>query len=380
MLLLLSYMDAISGSTWLWIGFSVFILTMLSLDLGLFNRKSHTITYREAWIWSGVWISLAMMFAGVVFAYLGSDLGLKFLTGYLIELSLSVDNLFVFLLIFSYFKVPAKFQHRVLFWGVMGALIMRLTMIFVGAALINRFHWIIYIFGAFLVYTGLKMFKQEETEIQPEHNPVVRLVTRFLPITRYYEESKFFTRVGSRRTGTLLLLVLIVVEVTDLVFAVDSIPAIFAITTNTFIVYTSNVFAILGLRSMYFLLAGVIDKFHYLRTGLAIVLTFIGVKMLLVAVHIEIPIWASLIFVAVVLVGSVVASLLFKPAKGPSIDVDLPPGFADAPTDELIGSEEVSPTREAEQTTKTAGEQLDSTFGSDGRPAIDRNPAEKVHK
>ncbi|HTG94301.1 MAG TPA: TerC family protein, partial [Pyrinomonadaceae bacterium] len=261
-------MDAISGSTWLWIGFSVFILTMLSLDLGLFNRKSHTITYREAWIWSAVWISLAMMFAGVVFAYYGSDLGLKFLTGYLIELSLSVDNLFVFLLIFSYFKVPAKFQHRVLFWGVMGALVMRLTMIFVGAALIDRFHWIIYIFGGFLVYTGIKMFKQEETEIQPEHNPVVRLVTRFLPITRYYEESKFFTRVGRRRTGTLLLLVLIVVEVTDLVFAVDSIPAIFAITTNTFIVYTSNVFAILGLRSMYFLLAGVIDKFHYLRTGL----------------------------------------------------------------------------------------------------------------
>ena len=224
------------------------------------------------------------------------------------------------------------------------------------------------------------MFKQEETEIQPEHNPVVRLVTRFLPITRYYEESKFFTRVGSRRTGTLLLLVLIVVEVTDLVFAVDSIPAIFAITTNTFIVYTSNVFAILGLRSMYFLLAGVIAQFHYLRTGLAIVLTFIGVKMRLVAIHIEIPIWASLIFVAVVLVGSVVASMLFKPAKGASIDVDLPPGFADAPAEEMSGSAEASPTREAEHTTKTAEERLDSTFGSDGRPAIDRNPAEKVHK
>ena len=379
MLLLLPCMDAISGSTWLWIGFSVFILTMLSLDLGLFNRKSHTITYREAWIWSAVWISLAMMFAGVVFAYLGSDLGLKFLTGYLIELSLSVDNLFVFLLIFSYFKVPSKFQHRVLFWGVMGALVMRLTMIFVGAALINRFHWIIYIFGAFLVYTGLKMFKQEETEIQPEHNPVVRLVTRFLPITRYYEESKFFTKVGRRRTGTLLLLVLIVVEVTDLVFAVDSIPAIFAITTNTFIVYTSNVFAILGLRSMYFLLAGVIDKFHYLRTGLAIVLTFIGIKMLLVAVHIEIPIWASLIFVAIVLAGSVVASILFKPHKTASIDVDLPPGFDDAPAEASSESGAVG-LQDGELAAKGDGDRTDSTFGSDGRPAIDRDPTEKVHK
>src|SRR5262245_29609111 len=327
MLLLLAYMDAISGSTWLWIGFSVFILTMLSLDLGLFNRKSHTITYREAWIWSGVWVSLAMAFAGVVFSYYGSDLGLKFLTGYLIELSLSVDNLFVFLLIFSYFRVPAKFQHRVLFWGVMGALVMRLTMIFIGAALINRFHWIIYIFGAFLVYTGIKMFKQEEAEIQPEHNPVVRLVTRFLPITRYYEESKFFTRVGQRRTGTLLLLVLIVVEVTDLVFAVDSIPAIFAITTNTFIVYTSNVFAILGLRSMYFLLAGVIDKFQYLRTGLAIVLTFIGAKMLATAVGIIIETWISLVFVAVILLGSVVTSLLFARKTERTIKVDLPPDF-----------------------------------------------------
>lgn len=290
MLLLAACMDAISGSTWLWIGFSAFILTMLSLDLGLFNRKTHQVTYREAWIWSTVWVSLATIFAGIVFVYQGYDLGLKFVTGYLIELSLSVDNLFVFLLIFSYFKVPAAYQHRVLFWGVMGALVMRLTMIFVGATLINRFHWIIYIFGAFLVYTGIKMFQQEETDIQPEHNPIVRLVTRFLPISRYYDESKFFTRVGGRRTGTLLLLVLIVVEVTDLVFAVDSIPAIFAITTNTFIVYTSNVFAILGLRSMYFLLAGVIEKFRYLRTGLAIVLTFIGTKMLLTVFHIEIPI------------------------------------------------------------------------------------------
>ena len=365
-------MDAIAGSTWLWIGFSAFILTMLSLDLGLFNRKSHTITYREAWVWSAVWITLAMMFAGVVFAYYGSDLGLKFLTGYLIELSLSVDNLFVFLLIFSYFKVPARFQHRVLFWGVMGALVMRLTMIFVGAALINRFHWIIYIFGGFLVYTGIKMFKQEETDIQPENNPVVRLVTRFLPITRYYDESKFFTTAGRRRTGTLLLLVLIVVEVTDLVFAVDSIPAIFAITTNTFIVYTSNVFAILGLRSMYFLLAGVIEKFHYLRTGLAIVLTFIGVKMLLTIVHIDIPIWISLVFVAVVLASSVVASILFK-RDGSKIDVDLPPGFDDEPEDESADSTFGSEDRPDAQEESALVEQAHS----DAEPEPD--PTEKVH-
>ena len=326
-------MNAIGGSTWLWVGFSIFIVTMLSLDLGLFNRKAHTIKYREAWIWSGVWVTLAMIFAGIVFYYLGSQRGFEFLTGYIIELSLSVDNLFVFLLIFSYFKVPAKFQHRVLFWGVMGALIMRLTMIFVGAALIDRFHWIIYIFGAFLVYTGIKMFRQGEIDVQPDQNPLIRLVTRFLPITRHYEEEKFFTKINGKRTGTLLLLVLMVVEVTDLVFAVDSIPAIFAVTTNTFIVYTSNVFAILGLRSMYFLLAGVVEKFRFLRFGLAVVLTFIGLKMLVGAVGFHIPIKFSLVFVAVVLVGSVVASLVVAPEGERTITVDLPPDF-DLPRDE----------------------------------------------
>jgi len=326
-------MDLIASSTWLWVGFSIFILCMLGLDLGLFNRKAHTIRYREAWIWSGVWVVLALLFAFLVFRHQGSQRGLEFLTGYLIELSLSVDNLFVFLLIFSYFKVPSTYQHRVLFWGVLGALVMRLTMIFVGATLINRFQWIIYIFGAFLVYTGIKMFKQEETDIQPDQNPVVRLVTRFFPITRHYEEKHFFTKVDGRRTGTLLLLVLIVVEVTDLVFAVDSIPAIFAITTNTFIVYTSNVFAILGLRSMYFLLAGVVEKFQYLRTGLAIVLSFIGAKMLIVAFGVHIPIWISLVVVAAVLLSSVAASLLISKDSETTIHVDLPPDF-DLPLDE----------------------------------------------
>jgi TerC family integral membrane protein len=325
--ILIANMDAIGGSTWLWVGFSFFIILMLSLDLGLLNRKAHTIRYREAWIWTGVWVTLAMLFAYLVFHYQGSERGLEFLTGYLIELSLSVDNLFVFILIFSFFKVPSKYQHRVLFWGVLGALVMRLTMIFVGAALLNRFHWIIYIFGGFLVYTGIRMFKQEETELRPDENPAVRLVSKLFPITDYYEGKKFFTKVNGKRTGTLLLLVLVVVEVTDLVFAVDSIPAIFAITTNTFIVYTSNVFAILGLRSMYFLLAGVVDKFQYLRVGLAIVLTFIGSKMLLAIIGLHIKTWISLIFVAVVLLGSVVASLLFPTDGDPTIHVDLPPDF-----------------------------------------------------
>lgn len=326
-------MNSLGNSAGLWIGFSLFILFMLSLDLGLFNRKAHAIKYREATIWSIVWITLAMIFAGIVFWYQGTDLGLKFLTGYVIELSLSVDNLFVFLLIFSFFKVPAKVQHRVLFWGVLGALVMRLTMIFIGATLINHFHWIIYIFGAFLVYTGLKMFLQEDTDIQPEENPVVRVVTRYIPITRHYEEEKFFTRVNGKLTGTLLLLVLVIVEVTDLVFAVDSIPAIFAITTNTFIVYTSNVFAILGLRSMYFLLASVVEKFQYLRMGLAIVLTFIGTKMLLEILHIVIEVRISLVVVATVLLASVAASIIWPKDAEMDIDLDLPEDF-DSPLED----------------------------------------------
>ena len=335
---------------------------MLSLDLGLFNRKAHTISYREATIWSAVWISLASIFAAIVFWFQGTQRGLEFVTGYVIELSLSVDNLFVFLLIFSYFKVPARFQHRVLFWGVMGALIMRLTMIFIGAALISRFGWIIYIFGAFLIYTGIKMFTQEETDLQPEDNPLVKLVTRFIPVVRYYDEANFFTRVNGRLTGTLLLLVLVIVEFTDLVFAVDSIPAIFAITTNTFIVYTSNVFAILGLRSMYFLLAGVVEKFHYLKMGLAVVLTFIGAKMLVVAFGLHIPIWISLIFVATVLLGSVAASLFWPKTEEMEVDVDLPEGF-DSVSEDGDSTEvpEVAADEFDEETLGVANETKDSS-------------------
>jgi len=308
-------MDMFSSSTWLWVGFCALILFMLSLDLGLFNRKAHTIHYREAAVWSAIWVTLAGVFAGIVFWSQGQQRGLEFVTGYLIELSLSVDNLFVFILIFSYFKVPRRYQHRVLFWGLLGALVFRLTMIFLGATLINNFNWILYVFGAFLIYTGLSMFREEDREIQPEKNPVVRLVTRYVRISRNYDEEKFFTRIDDRRVGTLLLLVLVIVEVTDVVFAVDSIPAIFAVTTNPFIVYTSNVFAILGLRSMYFLLSGVIEKFHYLRMGLAIVLTFIGVKMLIVIGHVEIPIWVSLVVVLSVLAGSVLASIIWPKIK-----------------------------------------------------------------
>src|SRR6266581_3221202 len=282
-------MHLLATSTLAWIGFCLFILTMLAIDLGVFNRRPHEITFKNAAIWSVVWIALALIFAALLFHPLGWELfgperhrkGLEFLTGYLIELALSIDNLFVFLLIFSYFKVPPKYQHRVLYWGVLGALVMRITMIVLGTELIQRFHWIIYFFGMFLVYTAVRMFREEEVSIEPEENVIVRIVTRYVPITRQYDRRKFFTMVDGKRVGTLLLMVLIVVEIADLVFAVDSIPAIFGITTDRFIVYTSNVFAILGLRTFYFLLAGVVEKFHYLKPALGIVLGFIGVKMLL---------------------------------------------------------------------------------------------------
>src|SRR6267143_3917578 len=282
-------MHLVANSALAWIGFCVFILAMLAIDLGVFNRRPHEIGYKDAGIWSAVWVSLALIFAALLFGPLGWELfgvarhqkAIEFLTGYLIELSLSVDNLFVFVLIFSYFKVPSKYQHRVLYWGVLGALVMRVAMILAGTVLIDRFHWIIDIFGAFLIYTSVQMFREKETEIEPEKGFFVRLVARYVPIARHYERRKFFTVVDGKRVGTLLLLVLIVVEVTDLVFAVDSIPAIFGVTTDRFIVYTSNVFAILGLRTFYFLLAGVVEKFHYLKIGLGIVLSFIGVKMLL---------------------------------------------------------------------------------------------------
>ena len=283
---------------------------MLMLDLVVFNRRAHEITIKESLIWSAVWIAISFVFNSGVYLWYGHESALQFLTGYLIEKSLSVDNLFVFLLIFSYFKVPAKYQHEVLFWGILGALIMRGTLILVGVALIQQFQWILYIFGIFLVFTGVKMmFQTEAAEVHPEKNIVVRFFKKFLPVTAGYHGEKFFVRVDRKHYATLLFVVLIVIETTDLVFAFDSIPAIFAITTDPFIVYTSNVFAILGLRSLYFALAGLMDLFYYLKHGLAIILTFVGVKML-VADFYHIPIGIALGVVGGVLAISIIASIM----------------------------------------------------------------------
>jgi tellurite resistance protein TerC len=281
---------------------------MLVLDLGVFHRNTHTVKYREALGWSAVWIALAAIFAVVIYFWHGRTPSLEFVTGYVIELSLSVDNLFVFLLIFRYFQVPPGHQHKVLFWGILGALIMRAVFIAAGVGLIHRFHWIVYVFGAFLVYSGIKLFRQGEAEIHPEKNPVLRLFRRWVPVTKDYEGDKFFVR----RTGlfaTPLLVVLVVVETTDLLFAVDSIPAILAITRDAFIVYTSNVFAILGLRSMYFALAGMMEMFRYLHYGLSVVLMFVGTKMML-SHYYEIPTAVALGAVAGILLLSVVVSVL----------------------------------------------------------------------
>ncbi len=274
---------------WTWVVFFVVVLAALAVDLGIANRQAHVPTRRETFAWSAVWISLALAFNGFIYwvfnNYLGDhNLGLtkakEFFTGYLIELSLSIDNLFVFLLIFSYFKVPKKYQHRALFWGIFMALVLRMVMIFAGAEMVERFNWILYFFGAFLVYTGIKMLS-DDSDFNPEESWIVRLTTRFVPISKTFDGEKFFTAADGKKTGTLLLLVLIVINVADLVFAVDSIPAIFGITTDKFIVYTSNIFAILGLRTFYFLLVEMAEKFHLLKYGLAFVLSFIGVKMLL---------------------------------------------------------------------------------------------------
>jgi tellurite resistance protein TerC len=306
-------------SIWLWVGFNVFVLGMLALDLGVFHRKSHVVSIKEATVWSVVWISLALTFnAGIYFywntlipdsSYSNSEAALAFLTGYLIEKSLSVDNIFVIALIFGYFAVPAAYQHRVLFWGILGALVMRAAMILAGAALLKEYHWIIYVFGAFLIFTGVKMFTHKDEELHPESNPVIKLVRKLIPVTKDYEADRFFVRHAGKLMATPLFLVLIMVETTDLVFAVDSIPAIFAVTQDPFIVYTSNVFAILGLRSLYFVLAGVIDKFYYLKMGLAVILTFVGAKMTMIDIY-KIPTPVSLGVIATVLTIAVVASLI----------------------------------------------------------------------
>jgi tellurite resistance protein TerC len=294
-----------------WIGFNVFVVVMLALDLGVFHKKIHRVPVKEAVIWSGVWITLAMIFNILIYIDMGETKALEFLTGYVIEYSLSVDNIFVFILIFSFFKVNGKYQHKVLFWGIIGALVMRAIFIFAGVALINRFHWIIYIFGGFLVFTGIRMLFHGDTQVDPEKNPVVRFFRKFLPVTHTMHEDKFFIRQNSKLYATPLFLVLLIIETSDLIFAVDSIPAVLAISKDTFIVYTSNIFAIMGLRSLYFAISGVLEYFRFLKIGLAFVLTFVGVKMC-ISNYAEIPVVTSLLIIISILLISVIASVIIK--------------------------------------------------------------------
>jgi len=304
---------------WLWVSFNIFVLFMLALDLGVFHRKAHEVSIKEATIWSVVWIALALLFNLGIYlfwnrfvpssSYSNSQAALSFFTGYLIEKSLSVDNIFVFVLLFTFFAVPAAYQHRALFWGILGALLMRGALIAVGAALLKEFHWIIYVFGAFLIFTGIRMALHRNEEMHPERNPLVKLLRKVIPVTETYEADHFFIRRAGKLMATPLFLVLVLVESTDLIFAVDSIPAIFAVTQEPFIVYTSNVFAILGLRSLYFLLAGVMDKFYYLKLGLSVVLVFVGVKMAIVDFY-KMPVGLSLGMIATILTISIVASTI----------------------------------------------------------------------
>ncbi|HVE71472.1 MAG TPA: TerC family protein [Thermoanaerobaculia bacterium] len=322
-------MDTIA-SPLLWTIFSVFVLGMLALDLGVFSRKPHEVHSREALIWSGVWVSLALLFNGWIYMRFGSQKALEFLTGYVIEKALSVDNIFVFVVLFAAFAVPKIYEHRVLFWGVIGAIVMRAIFIGLGAALISRFHWVMYVFGAILIVTGIRLMITSNHEPHPERNPMFRFARRFIPAVPEYHGKKFFVKLNGKWLATPLFLVLLAIEATDVVFAVDSIPAIFAITEDPFLVYTSNIFAILGLRAMYFLLAGVIEKFHLLKIGLAVVLLFVGVKMV-IADWYKVPIGVSLGVIAAVLAASVAGSMLWpkRVSSAPLEDSrDEPPGSA----------------------------------------------------
>lgn len=294
-----------------WVIFNGFVLLMLGLDLGVFHRKSHEVSVKEALTWTFVWIFLALVFNALIYFWRGQQQALEFFTGYLVEKALSVDNIFVFIMVFTYFQIPTKYQHKVLFWGIIGALIMRVIFIFAGVALLEKFHFTIYIFGALLIFTGIKMFNHSNSKIDPGKNPVIRFFKKFMPVTQTLHEDKFFTTIDGKRFATPLFLVLILIETTDLIFAVDSIPAILAITQDQFIVYTSNVFAILGLRSLYFALSGIIHRFWLLSYGLAVVLVFVGVKMILIDFY-KIPIELSLLFIASVITASVVLSLKIK--------------------------------------------------------------------
>jgi tellurite resistance protein TerC len=296
-------------SIWFWVAFNAFVVVLLAIDLGIFHRKAHEVGLREATAWSIAWVVLSLLFAGGIYMYAGARPATEFLTGYLIEKSLSVDNIFVMVLIFSYLGVPSRYQHRVLFWGILGALVMRGAFIAVGALLLSTFHWVIYVFGALLVITGARMAFSEEKPPEIEGNPLVRLASRFVPMTTQYHGQKFFAMENAKRVATPLFLAVLLVEFTDLIFALDSIPAIFGITRDPFLVYTSNVFAILGLRALYFVLAGVVAKFHLLRYGLAAILVFVGVKMLIDGFY-EIPVFVALAVIAAILAITIVASLL----------------------------------------------------------------------
>jgi tellurite resistance protein TerC len=306
-------------SIYFWIGFHIFIFFMLALDLGVFHKHTHKVPVKEAVIWTFVWITLALLFNLFVYLEFGKTKALEFLTGYVIEYSLSVDNIFVFILIFSYFGVKGQYQHKILFWGILGALIMRGIFIFAGVALINRFHWIVIIFGGFLVFTGIRMLFQKEAEVDPEKNPIVRFFKRFLPVTDNSHGDKLIIRQNHRLHATPLFLVLLIIESSDLIFAVDSIPAILAISHDRFIVYTSNIFAIMGLRSLYFAVAGIMGYFRYLKIGLAFVLTFVGLKMLAGFLHFEIPIVLSLLIILTILVISILASVVIKKKNSETI-------------------------------------------------------------
>lgn len=294
----------------LWAGFNLFVLAMLALDLGVFHRKSHTVTVREALVWTGVWITLAMVFNLFIYYYFNEEKAIEFFTGYLIEKSLSVDNIFVIILIFSYFQVPQEYQHKVLFWGILGALVMRIIFILSGIELIHRFHWLVYIFGGFLIFTGIRMITSGDSKIEPEKNPLIKLARRMFSVTQDFEGDKFFVKREAKTWATPLFLVVILIEATDLIFAVDSIPAILAISEDPFIVYTSNVFAILGLRSLYFALSGIEKYFHYLKFGLSAILVFVGVKMCIVDFY-KIPVTISLIVIVFLLAIAMIASVLF---------------------------------------------------------------------
>lgn len=295
---------------YVWIGFIAFIFLMLALDLGVFHRKSHEVKIKEALMWSAIWISLALIFNYGIYFFMGKEKALEFLTGYLIEKSLSVDNLFVFIMLFAFFNVNPKYQHKVLFWGILGALVLRALFIFTGVALISKFHWIIYVFGAFLVFTGIKMLLHADKKIEPDKNPLVKLFKRFFPVIENKNDGKFFVKIYAKIYATPLFIVLLVVEFTDLIFAVDSIPAILAISNDTFIIFTSNVFAILGLRALYFALAGITKYFYYLKYGLSAILVFIGIKMSIVG-FCKISIIHSLLTILGILIVSIVLSILF---------------------------------------------------------------------